>query len=74
MPREVYNTLETMLPNSRAKLLELWAATDAVRPGWDHLAEAAMGPAAMPAGPGQAQEPSAGAPQPQGQQQQLLQL
>lgn len=39
IPQEVYNVIETMLPGSSGKLLELWAPKTALRDGWMHLSE-----------------------------------
>eukprot|EP00210_Caulerpa_lentillifera_P002400 g2301.t1 len=39
VPQEVYNVIETMLPESKGKLLELWAPKEALKDGWTHLHE-----------------------------------
>lgn len=39
VPREVYTTIETMLPTGRGAFLELWAQRGVRRPGWDHVVE-----------------------------------
>lgn len=39
VPQEVYNVIETMLPGSSGKLLEIWAPKTVLRDGWMHLNE-----------------------------------
>ena len=41
MPEEAFHAIETLLPTGKGKFLELWAAYNACRPGWVHVAEAA---------------------------------
>ena len=39
VPKEVYNTIETLLPTGKGLFCELWAARGRRRPGWTHVAE-----------------------------------
>ena len=39
VPKDVYKAIETMLPSSAGKLLELWSPSRACRPGWVHVYE-----------------------------------
>ncbi|GMH35742.1 hypothetical protein BSKO_03610 [Bryopsis sp. KO-2023] len=39
VPEQVYQSLETMLPQGKGKFLELWSDSESARPGWVHMCE-----------------------------------
>ena len=39
IPLEAYKAIETLLPGSQGRLLELWSAPDSPREGWTHVVE-----------------------------------